>query len=252
MTPGASDKTSDPVRIYLREMSIVPLLSREGEVSIARRIDRGRARVLKTISRSPLCIEELLEIGERLRRGELHIREIVSFSEQEPLTEERIGEYQIATLESLDELKKSYARLLKFQDKLIDEPKKSAKLGRMRRAVGVARVQLSRQARQLDLVIQQIDHFTALIHVAALQAREARAAIDKARRALEKRRWNEDERELRRNLRDTERQLGEMEARWRMTALELERSLGAVIAGEQEANLAKQELIEAILRSRLQ
>jgi RNA polymerase primary sigma factor len=248
LTPGASDKTSDPVRIYLREMSIVPLLSREGEISIAKRVERGRTRVLKTISRSPLCIEELLEIGERLRRGELHIREIVSFSEQEPVTEERIEEYQIATLESLDELKKSYARLLKFQDKLIDEPKKSAKLGRMRRAVGVARVQLSRQARQLDLVIQQIDHFTALIHVAALQAREARAAIDKARRALEKRRWNEDERELRRNLRDTERRLGEMEARWRMTALELERSLGAVIAGEQEANLAKQELIEANLR----
>src|SRR2546425_686636 len=82
--------TNDPVRLYLREMAVVPLLTRDGEVSIARRMERGRLRVLKAISRSPICIEEMIQIGERLRRGELHIREIVTFNEQEPITEERI------------------------------------------------------------------------------------------------------------------------------------------------------------------
>src|SRR6476660_400430 len=110
LTPGSLDKTNDPVRLYLREMAVVPLLTRDGEVSIARRMERGRQRVLKSISRSPICIEEMLQIGERLRRGELHIREVVTFSEQEPVTEERIEEYQNSTLEAIAELKKSYAR----------------------------------------------------------------------------------------------------------------------------------------------
>ena len=73
LTPGTLDKTNDPVRLYLREMAIVPLLTRDGEVAIARRIERGRNRVLKSISRSPLCVEDLIQIGERLKRGELHM-----------------------------------------------------------------------------------------------------------------------------------------------------------------------------------
>ncbi|MEK6320392.1 MAG: RNA polymerase sigma factor RpoD [Acidobacteriota bacterium] len=248
LTPGTLDKTNDPVRLYLREMAVVPLLTRDGEVSIARRIERGRQRVLKSISRSPICIEEMLQIGERLRRGELHIREVVTFSEQEPITEERIEEYQNSTLESLTELKKSYTRMLKVHDRGLEEPKKSPKVPRLRRKLAVARVELSRQARALDLVLQQQDHFTGLIREGVNRAREARAAIERARRALEKKKWNEDERELRRYLRDAERQLAEMEARWHASALELERSLASINTGEHEADLAKQELIEANLR----
>jgi RNA polymerase primary sigma factor len=248
LTPGTLDKTNDPVRLYLREMAVVPLLTRDGEVSIARRMERGRQRVLKTISRSPICIEEMIQIGERLRRGELHIREVVTFNEQEPITEERIEQYQVATLESMGELKKSYARMLKLHDRGLEEPKKSPRLPRLRRKLAVARVELSRLARALDLVLQQQDLFTAMIRDGVTRAREARASIDKARRSLEKKKWNEDERELRRNLRDAERRLAEMEERWHASALELERSLAAIATGEHEANVAKQELIEANLR----
>jgi RNA polymerase primary sigma factor len=248
LTPGTLDKTNDPVRLYLREMAVVPLLTRDGEVSIARRIERGRHRVLKAISRSPICIEEMLQIGERLRSGELHIREVVTFSEQEPITEERIETYQLLTLESLAELKKSYAKMLKLQDRLLEEPKKSPKLPRLRRKLAVGRVELSRQARVLDLVLQQQNHFTGLIFESVHDARAARAAIEKSRRALEKRKWNEDERELRRNLRDAERQLSDLETRWHSSALELDRSLAAIASGEHEADIAKQELIEANLR----
>jgi RNA polymerase primary sigma factor len=248
LTPGTLDKTNDPVRLYLREMSVVQLLTRDGEVSIARRIERGRLRVLKALSRSPICIEEIIQIGERLRRGELHIREVVTFSEQEPITEERIAEYESSTLESINELKKSYARMLKLHDRLLEEPKKSSRLPRHRRKLAVARVELSRGARAVDLLLQQHNHFTALIRDGVNRAREARAGIDKARRALEKKKWNEDERELRRNLRDAERRLAEMEAQWHASAVELERSLASINTGEHEADIAKQELIEANLR----
>ena len=248
LTPGLADKGNDPVRLYLREMSVVPLLTRDGEVVIARRIERGRLRVLKAVSRSPICIEEILQIGDRLKHGELHIRELVSFGEQEAITEERIEECHLATLEAISELKRSYARTLKMHERLLEEPKKSPRLPRLRHKLAISRIELSRQARALDLVTQQHHHFTALIRESVALARDARAQIDKARRAIEKKKWNEDERELRRNLRDAERRLADLETRWQATALELERSLASIKTGEQEADIAKQELIEANLR----
>ena len=66
--PGG-DKINDPVRTYLREMGTVPLLSREGETEIARRIERGQNTVMKTLSRSPLVIQEILDLAEEVRRG---------------------------------------------------------------------------------------------------------------------------------------------------------------------------------------
>jgi RNA polymerase primary sigma factor len=229
-------------------MAIVPLLTRDGEVSIARRIERGRRRALKAISRSPICVENLVQMGERLRRGELHIREVVSFSEQDGITEERIEEYLQSTLDAITELKKCYARTLKLYERLQEEPKRSPRLSRQRRRLARERIELSWQVRALDLTIQQHDHLVALLRESVYQAREAKSTIDKARRALEKKKWNEDERELKRNLRDAERRLLDIESAWHMSALELERSVAAINSGEDEANQAKRELIEANLR----
>lgn len=248
LTPGSLDKTNDPVRLYLREMAIVPLLTRDGEVSIARRIERGRQRVLRSVSRSPICIEDLIQMGERLRRGELHIRELVVFSEQEAVTDERVEEYFNATVEAGNELRKGQARALKLYERLREEPKKSARLPRLRRKLARARIELSRQARATDLLVQQLDHFIALLRECLLRVQDAKVGIEKARRALEKKKWNEDERELKRNVRDAERRLSEMEEGWRVGARDLDRCLAAIEVGEQEANAAKQELIEANLR----
>src|SRR2546426_7041861 len=77
LTPGTLDKTNDPVRTYLREMATVPLLSRQAEVEIAKRIECGQLRVLKAISRSPIVIQELIAIGDDLKRGARSIKELV-------------------------------------------------------------------------------------------------------------------------------------------------------------------------------
>ena len=87
LTPGTLEKTNDPVRMYLREMGTVPLLTREGEVEIAKRIERGQNRVLKAISRSPIVIREIPALGEDLKRGVRNVKEVVIFDEEE-LTEE--------------------------------------------------------------------------------------------------------------------------------------------------------------------
>ena len=82
-TPGPLEAIKDPVRIYLREMGVVPLLTREGEVDIAKRIERGQLRVLKALSRSPVVIRQILATGEDLKRGVRSIKEIVVFDEEE-------------------------------------------------------------------------------------------------------------------------------------------------------------------------
>ena len=74
LSAGALDKSNDPVRLYLREMGVVPLLNREGEVTIAQRIERGQIKTHKAISRSPIAVERLVKIGEDLVEGRASIR----------------------------------------------------------------------------------------------------------------------------------------------------------------------------------
>ena len=77
------DKTSDPVRLYLREMGTVPLLTRQGEIEIAKRFERGHLRVLKAISRCPIVIREVKTIGSDLESGARSIKEMVVFNEED-------------------------------------------------------------------------------------------------------------------------------------------------------------------------
>ena len=88
---GVGEKVNDPVRMYLREMGTVPLLTREGEIEIARRIERGQNAVLKALSRSPLVIRELLAMGEEMRRATLAARDVIQVADP-ILTDEIIEE----------------------------------------------------------------------------------------------------------------------------------------------------------------
>ena len=106
LTPGALEKTNDPVRMYLREMGTVPLLTREGEVEIAKRIERGQLRVLKALSRSPIVIREIIAIGEDLKRGVRSIKEIVIFDEEE-ITEEMLENRLQDITGRIDELQRT-------------------------------------------------------------------------------------------------------------------------------------------------
>src|SRR6188472_3351646 len=104
LSAGALEKTNDPVRLYLREMGVVPLLTREGEVAIAKRIERGQIKTQKAIARSPIAVAELIRIGELLAAGQLNIRDIVTFSEQAELTgdEDKADEYRSWTVEGIE------------------------------------------------------------------------------------------------------------------------------------------------------
>ena len=125
LSAGALEKTNDPVRLYLREMGVVPLLTREGEVAIAKRIERGQIKTQKAIARSPIAVTELLKIGDELPVGMISIREVVNFSEQAELAgeEDKAEEYREWTIEGIQNISKLFKNALKEWAKLRSETK---------------------------------------------------------------------------------------------------------------------------------
>src|SRR6202171_556135 len=122
LTPGALDKTNDPVRMYLREMGTVPLLTREGEVEIARRIERGKLAVIKSISRTPIIAKRVIHLGDQLHNGERTIRELVIFNDEE-ITDERIQERSRQVQKQIDAVRKARGISEKLEEKLAETPK---------------------------------------------------------------------------------------------------------------------------------
>src|SRR5580765_3289585 len=127
LSAGVLDKSNDPVRLYLREMGVVPLLNREGEVSIAKRIERGQIKTHKAISRSPIAVERLLKIGEDLAEGKASIRETVVFSDQPEISieEDKAEEYMRWTLEGIETIRGMFKEALKSWVALIKEQEKT-------------------------------------------------------------------------------------------------------------------------------
>src|SRR6266478_3879470 len=154
LTPGALDKTNDPVRMYLREMGTVPLLTREGEVEIARRIGRGKLAVIKSISRTPLVAKKVIELGDHLHTGERTIRELVIFNDEE-ITDERIEERRRQVQKQIDAVRKARANSEKLEEKLRETPRGATtrerrKHRRARWAAMRARVELSKYIRRIE------------------------------------------------------------------------------------------------------
>jgi RNA polymerase primary sigma factor len=144
LTLTALEKTNDPVRIYLRKMGTVPLLTRQGEVDIAKRIERGQLRVLKALSRSPIVIHEILAIGEDLKLGVRSITGIVVFDEEE-MTEDILLNRVKDTARRIDRLQKHYKRASQLAGRLptIPAKKKAREYRRCRCGLGREIVRLS-------------------------------------------------------------------------------------------------------------
>jgi RNA polymerase primary sigma factor len=158
LSAGEMDKTSDPIRVYMREMGVVPLLTREQEVSIAKRIERGQKRAEKAIARSPIAVVELFRIGDELAEGKLNIRDVVAFSDQMETEEheDRSEEYLQWTIEGLQNIRLLYKRGLKEFEKFASElkvtrGKKTKKLLRYRRKLARTRLEIAQEIRGLHL-----------------------------------------------------------------------------------------------------
>lgn len=248
LSPGTLDKTNDPVRLYLREMGVVPLLTREGEVAIAKRIERGKIRAQKAISRSPIAITELLQIGKELAEGKITIRETVTFNEQEGVTEEKIEEYHNYTLETITETGKGFKKTLLMYEKVLLEKKTSTKFSKLRHKLARQRIELSQLVRLLDFTARIEERLVQAMRRAKDEVTKSEREIEKIKRSLERKRSEADIKELEKKLRAEKKHLTQLEEEYKLSPVEIRRSLQNVIVGDAAAQQAKKELVEANLR----
>jgi RNA polymerase primary sigma factor len=251
LTPGALEKTNDPVRMYLREMGTVPLLTREGEVEIAKRIERGQLRVLKALSRSPIVIREILATGEDLKRGVRSIKEVVVFDDEEITDEILLNRLKDIT-GRIDELHKHYKRAQQLAAKFAEVPAKDKKRAREYRRVrwglGREQVEVSRLIRHLGFTNSERKHLIDRVNKTV----DSMKALDKQIQNLENRvaasRSEEQKKELRRQSRTLRSDMERIEQEAGAGFNDMRRTQREIIQGDMEAEYAKRELIEANLR----
>ncbi len=252
LSPGTLEKTNDPVRMYLREMGTVPLLTREGEVEIAKRIERGQLRVMKAISRSPIVIREIASLGEDLKRGVRNIKEVVTFDEEE-LTEEIVQARVKKTVKRVDELLSHQKKGAEFQAKIEEPEGKDAKAKtkdqrKNRWLAGREQVFVTRIVREfkytnaekkrlLDKVNKTVDSMRTLER----QIRALDAKFDASRS-------EELKKEYRRQQKNCRTDLDRLEAEIGIPMDNLKRTQREMVQGDMDAEKAKRELIEANLR----
>jgi RNA polymerase primary sigma factor len=249
LTPGALEKTNDPVRMYLREMGTVPLLTREGEVEIAKRIERGQLRVLKALSRSAIVIREIIAMGEDLKRGVRSIKEVVLFDEDE-ITEEVLLNRLKDITGKVDELNRHYKKSEQLLEKLAGIlPKKNARLHRKTRwLLGREQVGISRVIRKLGFTNNERKRLIDRVNKTV----DSMRGLDKQALNFEKRaeatRSDEQKKELRKQVRGIRSDLERMEGDAGANFAELKRTQREIVQGDVDAEYAKRELIEANLR----
>ncbi len=238
------DGTSDSVRLYLREMASVRLLKREQEVAIAKRMEHGRALVLKTVSRSPLALREIIEMGRELRDGTRSVREVIHFEEEE-LTAEEIAEKTRQTLRIIDTIRRLFGVSIIQADRLARTSKSKRRVYlSARRQLSRTRIEMSRSVRSMGLhplekkrLIEKLRHEVERIH--QLERERARLAWYAAA---------EESPELLKKQRSCRSQLKEIEKSSAIGLSALKRSYALILRGEAEAERAKKELTEANLR----
>ena len=256
LSAGEMDKTSDPIRVYMREMGVVPLLTREQEVSIAKRIERGQKRAEKAIARSPIAVVELFRIGDELAAGTLNIRDVVAFSDQMETEEheDRSEEYLQWTIEGLQNIKQLYKRGLKEFEKFADETKvsrgkRSKKLLRYRRKLARTRLEIAQEIRGLHLKEAARQRLIAAIGVVHREVRALERDIESHNEKLKRKGLKVDkQKEYRKHVAAGRKRLKEIEAEHHLSPLEIKRSHQMIAISEAQTAQAKHELTEANLR----
>ncbi len=250
LTPGALDKTNDPVRMYLREMGTVPLLTREGEVEIAKRIERGQLKVFKAISRSPIVIREILATGDDLKRGVRSIKEVVTVSDEEEITEEVLQNRLKDVLTQMDDLARHYKKATQLTEKLNDIPKTKNPRGyrRCRWSLGREVVAISRAIRRIAFTNPERKRLIDRVHKTVDTIRGLEHQAQNIERRAELTRNEDQKKELRKQVRQIRGDVEKMEQDAGVNFQELRRTQRDIIQGDMDAERAKRELIEANLR----
>ncbi|MBE7543996.1 MAG: RNA polymerase sigma factor RpoD [Bryobacteraceae bacterium] len=246
-----AEKTNDPVRMYLREMGTVALLTRDGEIDLAQQIEHGQRMVLRTLSRSPLVIRESIRIAAEAEEDTLNLREVLA--QPDLLTsDEELAVFRNEYLNAMEEIGKHYRKLQQLRLKLLATPRttKPKQYRAIRWQVARAIIRISQLFRSVELSSSMLRRLASRLRSAVDEFRALEREIARLQRQLEDQstKGAAAAREVRKEARALNQRLLDLEQTYGATANELRRSLGRVDAGESEADAAKKQLIEANLR----
>ena len=269
----SSYKTNDPVRMYLRKMGSVSLLTREGEVEIAKRIEEGERRVLQVVLSSPIAVQEILRIGDSLKRGKIRVKEVIrDFDEEDAeFDEEWHTERVIKIIEKVRRLDRDNAKIQeKLGDKRIGEGRRSKQqelidknqneMFELLSELRINKKQIDRVVQRLKLLVARIERSEAEMGEIAERTgmpladvkrslREAKRSAKDERRINRKLGLNADElQEVERQIKESQRELKAVEEVSDLSLADLRETYQQIAEGERMAERAKAELVEANLR----
>ena len=242
-TSASWEKTDDPVRMYLREMGTVPLLTRQGEVEIAKRIEKGQKSVIKALSRSPMVVSEISKYGAKLRERGLNIKHLVQLNEDE-LTDEILEKKRKRFLKQIDEIVILEAEAAKIRKQL----RKSKKNKRLLSQLARYRIPISRSVRDLELTAEVHQELVNVIkntvdRIVILE-RESKQ-LDKLQESSLK---LDEAKKVKLRLRVIDKEMKEIEDKVLVSPAGLKQTLAAIKQAELEMEISKKELVEANLR----
>lgn len=254
LSPGTLDKSNDSVRVYLREMGMVPLLTREGEIELAKRIERGETAVRKALSRSWLVVQLLVETMHRLERGTIGILDVLQAPDPQTGQDDEDAAAMLAGhfRRVVQEIEKLHRKAQQAAQKLLStsrsmKPKQHRKLRyEYMRTVVV----ISREIRCLPFSGRFQRRLSNALREVVEQIRPIEEEIERIHRTLERAAGggSASPAALRRELKTLTAHLQTLEDKCGTTAGDLRRTLAIVENGESETDCAKKRLIEANLR----
>ncbi|MGA2328157.1 MAG: RNA polymerase sigma factor RpoD [Bryobacteraceae bacterium] len=246
-----TDKTNDPVRMYLREMGTVPLLTREGEIELAKRIERGQNAVRKSLSRSALITREVLNLGDDLVRGAVSVRDILVLPDL-VVAEDSLDTQKQEIVEIVEEVERHYRKAQQFRQKMLAIPRsmKPKQYRTLRHGLARATVRISRLIRSIPCSPQVEHRLVDCVRRVVEEFKPLEREVARVQRRLEEAASSQSVslRELRKESRQYNQRIQQLEEECGASATELRRTLQIVERGEQEADSAKKQLIEANLR----
>jgi RNA polymerase primary sigma factor len=189
LTPGALSRTDDPVRLYLKEMGSVALLSREGEIEIAKRIEEGKKDIATVVYGLPMTLEFVLNLRDQLKNGKIDVREIVPVVEteedfEEEAVEKDYEELRVKTLDSLNAVRKVSASLKDLYDKARQASADQEKLKRLRKQIDTVRGQVVDKMESVNLHGVLKDRMTQRVRDLNLLFRTAEREVTSCQRRL--------------------------------------------------------------------
>ncbi len=243
----AVEKTNDPVRMYLREMGTVPLLKREGEIEIAKQIERGQKMVLKALSRSSIVVHEMMDLQEVLQGNPGKLKDIVNLNDDE-YSDELLAEKYRETVTRIEEVGELEAKANKILAQL-SKPGLTTRRERLL-ALKLARykIPIARIIRELDFANMQKESFRTSVLSVKLQIDELEREIEVYKRRLNRTDKEHIKADLRRNIKRVQKKMRAIELKYNTGREEIKRTLDSIHQGEIMANDAKSRLVEANLR----